>query len=74
MTYIQRFKHILTILGGWWYTPKNYKSNAAIIGSFAFVISLAMLKFGSDRQFDATTEISEETMKKWTNAAAKGIK
>lgn len=64
-------KYVWSPSGGWWFTPKNYKTNAVILGS-ALVGSSAIAYFVSkNSQHDPQLEHSDEVIKKWNNAVKK---
>ncbi|GMM32694.1 hypothetical protein DASC09_000190 [Saccharomycopsis crataegensis] len=64
-------KHVWTPTGGWWFTPKNAKTNAVVITT-AFVATLLIsYKAAKPMEFDPQLEHSEETIAKWNNAVKK---
>ncbi|VVT55389.1 uncharacterized protein SAPINGB_P004572 [Magnusiomyces paraingens] len=56
--------------GGWFFIPKNAKSNLAILSLATFAISYVGYKFSEATQVQSNTEVDDATIARW-NAAAK---
>ncbi|CEP23435.1 hypothetical protein BN1211_4017 [Cyberlindnera jadinii] len=60
--------------GGWWFTPKNYKSNVLLIGSSAALFSLVVFQLCRGIEHNPKEEYPEQVIDRWNKAAASGLK
>ncbi|ODV73707.1 uncharacterized protein CYBJADRAFT_184750 [Cyberlindnera jadinii NRRL Y-1542] len=67
-------KHVWAPTGGWWFTPKNYKSNVLLIGSSAALFSLVVFQLCRGIEHNPKEEYPEQVIDRWNKAAASGLK